>query len=88
MVAIDPTGVPQVAAAATVFWHADGRYYDGQIEDVDEETREIRIEYENEETDNYDLNELSRDRVHLLSDSENWSPAYRPIVETMCSKYN
>jgi len=61
-------------------------YYDCRVVDVDEETREIRIEFEDGETDNYDLNELSRDRIHLLSDSENRSPAYRPIVETVCSK--
>jgi len=81
----DPTGVPQVTA---VDWHADGKYYGGQVVDVDVETREIGIEYEDGETDNYGLNELSRDRVPLLLDFKKRSPAYQPIIEKVCSKHN
>jgi len=61
----DPRGTPQITATVSVFWHTDGKYYDSQVVDVDEKTRAIRIEYEDGETENYVLNELSQDRVHL-----------------------
>ena len=84
----DPTGVPQVEASVSVFWHTDGQYYDDQVVDVDEETREIRIEYEDGDTENFKLNEIYRDRVHLLSESAYQSPAYQRVVETVCRKHN